>query len=158
GPSAGEPGHRRGPLPARLRLQARGRRLRARLRPVHGRVGDPRPGTWQLPNSSSVMNNHAGGGTEPCGPDDTSTLADALRQSCNTSFAMLGVDLGEEQLRETAEGFGFGQRMEIPLSVTPSTIGQDLDDAQLATTSIGQYETRVTPLQMAMVAGTFAND
>src|SRR5699024_4646784 len=99
----------------------------------------------------------AGGGTEPCGPDDTSTLADALRQSCNTSFAQLGVDLGEEQLRETAEGFGFGERLEIPLSVTPSTIGQDLDDAQLATTSIGQYEIRVTPLQMAMVAGPFAN-
>ena len=118
----------------------------------------PGPGTWQLPNSSSVMNNHAAGGTEPCGPDDSSTLAEALRQSCNTSFAMLGVDVGEEQLRETAEGFGFGQRLEIPLSVTPSTIGQDLDDAQLATTSIGQYETRVTPLQMAMVAGTFAND
>ncbi|MGO2558335.1 peptidoglycan D,D-transpeptidase FtsI family protein [Brachybacterium sp.] len=118
----------------------------------------PGPGTWELPNSSAVMNNHAGGGTEACGPDDTSTLAEALRQSCNTSFAMLGVDLGEEQLRETAQGFGFGQRLEIPLSVTPSTIGQDLDDAQLATTSIGQYETRVTPLQMAMVAGTFAND
>ncbi|MDN6328706.1 MAG: penicillin-binding protein 2 [Brachybacterium sp.] len=118
----------------------------------------PGPGTWELPNSSAVMNNHAGGGTEACGPEDASTLAEALRQSCNTSFAMLGVDLGEEQLRETAQGFGFGQRLEIPLSVTPSTIGQDLDDAQLATTSIGQYETRVTPLQMAMVAGTFAND
>lgn len=118
----------------------------------------PGPGTWQLPNSTAVMNNHAAGGTEPCGPDDVSTLADALRQSCNTSFAMLGVDLGEEQLRTTAEGFGFGQRMEIPLSVTPSRIGEDMDDAQLATTSIGQYDTRVTPLQMAMVAGAFAND
>ncbi|AXK46117.1 peptidoglycan D,D-transpeptidase FtsI family protein [Brachybacterium saurashtrense] len=118
----------------------------------------PGPGTWQLPNSSAVMNNHAAGGTEPCGPEDTSTLADALRQSCNTSFAMLGVDLGQEQLRETAEEFGFGQSLEIPMSVTPSTLGEDLDDAQLATTSIGQYETRVTPLQMAMVAGAFAND
>ncbi|GAA4521917.1 penicillin-binding transpeptidase domain-containing protein [Brachybacterium paraconglomeratum] len=118
----------------------------------------PGPGTYQLPNSSAVMNNRASGGTEPCGPDDVSTLADALRQSCNTSFAMLGQEVGDEQLRETAAGFGFGQRLEIPLSVTPSTIGEDLDPAQLATTSIGQYETRVTPLQMAMVAGAFAND
>src|SRR5690625_5669239 len=86
------------------------------------------------------MNNRAGGGQEPCGPDDESTLAEALRQSCNTSFAMLGVDLGEEQLRETAEGFGFEQRLEIPLSVTPSSLGSDMDDAQVATTSIGQYE------------------
>ncbi|MFC7464542.1 peptidoglycan D,D-transpeptidase FtsI family protein [Brachybacterium sp. GCM10030252] len=118
----------------------------------------PGPGTYQLPNSSSVMNNHAGGGTEPCGPGEESTLADALRQSCNTSFALLGQKVGEDQLRSTAEEFGFGQRLEIPLSVTPSSIGTDLDPAQLATTSIGQFETRVTPLQMAMVAGTFAND
>ena len=118
----------------------------------------PGPGTWTLPNSSAVMNNHAGGNTEACGPDDASTLADALRQSCNTSFAMLGVDLGEDQLRETAEGFGFGQRQEIPMSVTPSTMGEGMDDAQIASSSIGQYETRVTPLQMAMVAGAFAND
>src|SRR5690625_3792756 len=118
------------------------------------------PGTevYDLQNSSSQMNNHAGGGQEPCGPGDESTLAEALRQSCNTSFAMLGVDLGEEQLHATAESFCFGQRLEIPLSVTPSSLGSDLDDAQVATTSIGQYETRVSPLQMAMVAGAFAHD
>ncbi|MGO1979077.1 peptidoglycan D,D-transpeptidase FtsI family protein, partial [Brachybacterium tyrofermentans] len=118
----------------------------------------PGPGTYTLPNSSSVMNNFSAGRTDPCGPDDESTLAEALRQSCNTSFAQLGVAVGEDQLATTAEEFGFGQRLEIPLSVTPSSIGTDLDDAQLATTSIGQYEDRVTPLQMAMVAGTFAND
>ena len=118
----------------------------------------PGPGTYELPNSSSVMNNFSGGRQEPCGPDDESTLADALRQSCNTSFGMLGVAVGEDQLRSTAEEFGFGQDLSIPMGVTPSRIGEDLDDAQLATTSIGQYETRVTPLQMAMVAGAFAND
>lgn len=118
----------------------------------------PGPGTFTLPNSSSVMNNFSGGSTTACGEDDESTLADALRQSCNTSFAQLGIALGEDALESTAEEFGFGQSMSIPLSVTPSTIGQDLDDAQLATTSIGQYETRVTPLQMAMVAGAMAND
>src|SRR5699024_4297624 len=39
----------------------------------------PGPGTWQLPNASSVRNNHAGGGTEPCGPDATYPPGDALR-------------------------------------------------------------------------------
>ena len=118
----------------------------------------PGPGTYQLPGSDAVMNNHAAGGTEPCGPGDASTLADALRQSCNTSFAMLGGQLGAEALRSTAQDFGFGQDLQIPLEVTPSTLGEDLDAAQVATTSIGQYETRVTPLQMAMVAGATAND
>ncbi|EWS79954.1 peptidoglycan D,D-transpeptidase FtsI family protein [Brachybacterium phenoliresistens] len=118
----------------------------------------PGPGTYTLPGSSSVMNNHAGGGQEPCGPDDRSTLQSALQQSCNTSFAMLGVELGAETLQAKTAEYGFGDRMSIPLGVTPSRIGSDLDDAQLATTSIGQYEDRVTPLQMAMVAGSFAND
>lgn len=118
----------------------------------------PGPGVYQLPNSSSTMNNHAGGDRTPCGPNDESTLAEALRTSCNTSFALLGQEVGEEDLRATAEEFGFGKRLEIPLAVTPSSIGTDLDGAQLATTSIGQYETRVTPMQMAMMAGAFAND
>ncbi|MFD4007454.1 peptidoglycan D,D-transpeptidase FtsI family protein [Brachybacterium paraconglomeratum] len=118
----------------------------------------PGPGKYELPNSSSTMNNFSAGRQEPCGPDDESTLAEALRQSCNTSFGMLGVEIGQDQLRSTAEEFGFGQDLSIPMGVTPSRIGEDLDDAQLATTSIGQYETRVTPLQMAMVGGAFAND
>lgn len=118
----------------------------------------PGPGTYTLPQSSSVMNNHAGSGTEACGPDDSSTLQAALEQSCNTSFALLGQEVGEDQLRTTAEEFGFGQKLSIPLSVTPSTIGEDLDASQLATTSIGQYEDRVTPMQMAMVASAMAND
>lgn len=118
----------------------------------------PGPGTYQLPNSSSVMHNHPRGGTEPCGPGNSSSLQDALRQSCNTSFAELGTKLGQDTLRQTTEDFGFGEHLKIPLGVTPSSIGDDLDGAQLATSSIGQYEDRVTPLQMAMVASAFADD
>ncbi|MDO5661945.1 MAG: penicillin-binding transpeptidase domain-containing protein [Brachybacterium sp.] len=118
----------------------------------------PGPGTYTLPQTQNVMNNFAGGDQSPCGPGEESTLQDAMRQSCNTSFALLGTELGEDALQETTREFGFGQRLEIPHGVTPSTIGTELDDAQLATTSIGQFEDRVTPLQMAMVAGAFAND
>lgn len=118
----------------------------------------PGPGTYKLPLSTSVMNNHAGGDTTPCGPGDASSLADALRQSCNTSFALLGQELGADALQKTATDFGFGQKLSIPLRVTPSSIASDMDAAQLATTSIGQYETKVTPLEMAMVAGAIASD
>lgn len=118
----------------------------------------PGPGSYTLPNSSSTLANRSGGNKTPCGPNDASSLKDALKQSCNTSFAMLGVKLGEEAIQKKAEEYGFGDSMQIPMKVTPSTIGSDMDDAQLATTSIGQYEDRVTPLQMAMMAGSFAND
>lgn len=118
----------------------------------------PGPGTYTLPNTSSVMNNHAGGNQEACGPNDESTLMSALEQSCNTSFALLANELGEDELSATAEEFGFGQDLSIPMSVTPSTMGSDLNSAQLASTGIGQYDTRVTPMQMAMVAAGAAND
>lgn len=118
----------------------------------------PGPGSYRLPQSTSTMSNHPRGGTEPCGPQDRSTLQEALAQSCNTSFALLGTRLGEDKLNATAKDFGFGQRLSIPMGVTPSSIGTDLDQAQLATTSIGQYEDRVTPLQMAMVASALDND
>lgn len=118
----------------------------------------PGPGTYQLPGSSRVMNNHADGGTEPCGPGDASSLLEAMRQSCNTSFALLGNELGQDALRTTAEEYGFGKKLSIPMRVTPSTIGEDLDASQLASSSIGQYEDRVTPLQMAMVVASFDAD
>src|SRR5699024_12758967 len=56
------------------------------------------------------------------------------------------------------EAFGFGQRLNIPLPVTPSVLGEDLNDAHLAMTAIGQFDVRVTPLQMAMVSAAVAND
>ena len=92
-----------------------------------------------------------------CG-DGEVPLEYALQVSCNTPFAMLAVEHGEEALAEQAEAFGFGQRLNIPLTVTPSVLGQDLDDAQLAMTAIGQFDVRVTPLQMAMVSAAVAND
>ena len=43
------------------------------------------------------------------------------------------------------------------MRVTPSSIPPELDKPQLAQASIGQYDVRVTPLQMAMVAAGVAN-
>jgi peptidoglycan glycosyltransferase len=118
----------------------------------------PGPGSFRLPDTQNTMYNHPNRGNTACGADDSSTLSEALQQSCNTSFAKLGIELGQDKVRKKAEEFGFGDRLEIPLSVTPSTMGDDLNDAQLATSSIGQYEDRVTPLQMAMVASAMDND
>src|SRR5699024_3240102 len=63
-----------------------------------------------------------------------------------------------DAVREQAEAFGFGQRLSIPLQVTPSTLGDIENDAQLAMTAIGQYSVRMTPLQMAMISAAVAND
>ncbi|RBP67298.1 cell elongation-specific peptidoglycan D,D-transpeptidase [Brevibacterium sanguinis] len=112
------------------------------------------PGTLDLPQTTAtISNSHPGA----CRNGGRPSLADSLAESCNTSFASLGMDLGEDAIRDQAEKFGFGQEIEIPLSVEPSTFPSDLNPPQLAQSSLGQFEVRATPLQMAMMTAGIAN-
>ncbi|MEO8519371.1 MAG: penicillin-binding protein 2 [Dermatophilaceae bacterium] len=93
---------------------------------------------------------------KPCGPGNKTSLTHALEISCNTAFGWLGLQLGADDLRAQAAKFGFGDALRVPMHVTPSTIPQ-LDVPQTALAAIGQYEVKVTPLQMAMVGAAIAN-
>ncbi|XVX20342.1 peptidoglycan D,D-transpeptidase FtsI family protein [Actinomycetota bacterium] len=115
----------------------------------------PGPATLKLPQTTISLPNHGGGA---CGPGDKSTLIVALQKSCNTSFAWLGMQIGADSLRSQAAKFGFGDQLRIPMRVTPSTVPAELNQPQLAQSAIGQYDVRVTPLQMAMVAAGIANN
>jgi peptidoglycan glycosyltransferase len=86
------------------------------------------------------------------------SLEDALIRSCNIPFAELGVDLGEATIGSMADDFGFGATLEIPLRVTASRYPRGMDQAQLMLSSFGQYDVRVTPLQVAMISAAIAND
>jgi peptidoglycan glycosyltransferase len=112
------------------------------------------PSTLPLPNSSAVLGNMNG---EACSSSGKQTLTQALDVSCNTGFAQVGMNLGQDQLRAQAQAFGFGRDLAVPMAVTPSSIGDNLDQAQTAMSAIGQYDDRVTPLQMAMVVSAIVN-
>ncbi|HWI32615.1 MAG TPA: penicillin-binding transpeptidase domain-containing protein [Microbacterium sp.] len=114
----------------------------------------PNPAVYQLPQSSSTVQN-AWGGT--CGPGAEVTIADALRLSCNIPFAELAVQLGDEAIFDMAELFGFNLSFESPLVSTPSSYPRALDDAQTALSGFGQGQVTATPLQMAMVSAGIAN-
>jgi penicillin-binding protein A len=116
----------------------------------------PAPDVLTLPNSSNQLENFGG---SSCSPTGEQSLIDALTESCNTAFAQLGIDLGEDAIREKAEAFGIdGERFSIPLPVVGSTVGEIADDAALGQTSIGQRDVRITTLQAAMIAAAVAND
>ncbi len=115
----------------------------------------PGPAVLDLPLTEAGLRNSDG---RACGEGDQTTLANAMRISCNTAFASLGMSLGTEALREQAAAFGFEEALGIPLEVTPSTVPAEMDAPQLAQASIGQRDVRVTPLQVAMVAAGIAND
>jgi len=115
----------------------------------------PSPRELDLPQTDRNLRNF--GGSSCTG--ETSTLADSLRISCNTAFAALGLELGEDALREQAEAFGFNDdSLAVPTSVAPSIFPSDIAPPSLAQAAIGQFDVRVTPLQMAMVAAGIAND
>ena len=86
-----------------------------------------------------------------------STLADALRISCNTAFAQLGLSLGAKALQKQAQAFGIGAEPSFELSVARSIFPETLDAPQTALSSIGQYDVALTPLQAAMIVAGIAN-
>lgn len=88
------------------------------------------------------------------------TLSDAFANSCNTTFAALSQELGYSMLGETAEAFGFNENfMFSDLIVYNSSYPiDDLSAEDLAWSSIGQGRVLTTPMHMALIAGTIAND
>ncbi|MBV2353245.1 penicillin-binding protein 2 [Streptomyces sp. J2-1] len=109
------------------------------------------PDPYRLPGTTTRLTNEGDGCRD-------ASVRDAFEWSCNTVFAKLGVDVGVPQMTATAEAFGFNDPgVRMPFPVAKSTFDTSVDRAQLALSSIGQYNTRATPLQMAMVAAAVAN-
>ncbi|MFF1354208.1 peptidoglycan D,D-transpeptidase FtsI family protein [Streptomyces sp. NPDC058297] len=109
------------------------------------------PSPWLLPDTSTLLRNEAKG----C---EDASLADAIRVSCNTVMAKLGVQVGLKGMVSAARKFGFDDAgVRIPSGVARSNFDTDMDRSQLALSSIGQFNTRATPLQMAMVSAAVVN-
>jgi peptidoglycan glycosyltransferase len=99
-------------------------------------------------------------GNSGCGGD----IATMLPPSCDTGFAILGTKVGAPSMVAEANSFGFNQQPPIDLPHSADQVSQFLqpscyENAEifLAFSSIGQFCTKSTPLQMAMVAGAIAN-
>ncbi len=114
------------------------------------------PKELTLPQTSRPLRNFGG---ETCDPSGRQSLTDALAISCNTAYAQLGLDVGEDALRRQAKAFGFGQSdLEVPLNTATSVFPDGgLDPPSLGQSAIGQRDVTATPLQMAMVAAGVAN-
>jgi peptidoglycan glycosyltransferase len=106
-----------------------------------------------LPQSDKQLHNF---GNSACG----GTLADSFRQSCNTTFGRIGLDLGEK-LVDGMKAFGITEDVPFDLpearsgGPAPGTFAHN--KPSFANAAIGQGDVAVTPLQMATVAGAIAN-
>jgi len=112
--------------------------------------------TYQLPQTSDdsgLIDNEG----RSCGSDKIPFMQ-AMAQSCNTTFAQLGVELGADALREQAEAFGFNEHYLDDIGPQAiSRFPEDANEPQAGQSAIGQFEVRATPLQMAMVGAGIAN-
>ena len=105
-----------------------------------------------LPDSNTTLENYGG---RACGG---TTLLTAFAESCNTAFAQVMMDQGDQGLRDVAERFGIGQTYDgLGLPTTSSTLGEIESKAALGQTAIGQRDVSFTPLDNAVIAATIAN-
>ncbi|WP_284199047.1 penicillin-binding transpeptidase domain-containing protein [Alicyclobacillus sacchari] len=95
------------------------------------------------------------------------SIADAIAQSCDVTFAELGVRLGRTAIEKSAHRFGlpstglapvFAGQATIPEAQRGIVFRRSGDDAGLlANTAIGQEDVRMTPLAGAVLAATLAS-
>ncbi|MER6612637.1 penicillin-binding transpeptidase domain-containing protein [Streptomyces xantholiticus] len=108
------------------------------------------PEPYLLPNTRTPLPN----ATKGC---ENASLAYAVQWSCNSVMANLGARVGLADMVAAARGFGFNDPgLRIPSGVTASNFDTDMSPDQLALSSIGQFNTTATPLQMALVASAVA--
>jgi peptidoglycan glycosyltransferase len=111
------------------------------------------PNPYILPGTETALPNESA--SDPC---TNATMTVALEYSCNTVFAKLGAEVGNARMVQEADKFGFNVARDMPVGVVPSIFPSGLDPAGNAQSSIGQFDTTATPLQMAMVASAICNN
>lgn len=84
---------------------------------------------------------------------------DSFAYSCNASFGNIGLKLDKSLFRDTCESLLFNTRLPTDISHVESyfDLPDDASDWLTAATAIGQGNTTVTPLHMAMIASAVAN-
>jgi peptidoglycan glycosyltransferase len=95
-------------------------------------------------------------------------IEEALAYSSNVSFAIMANELGSERMAETIRAFGFDTEYTIPYYGSFSSSAGAADSGgirffergpwELALTGIGQGETLVAPLHLALMSAALAND
>ncbi|WP_242826986.1 peptidoglycan D,D-transpeptidase FtsI family protein [Butyrivibrio sp. MC2013] len=84
----------------------------------------------------------------------------SFAQSCNSSFANMGLELDQKKFSSTLDKLLFGHELptELPSAVSRAEASKGLSVHDRMQLSIGQGKTLVTPLHMNMITMAIAND
>jgi peptidoglycan glycosyltransferase len=86
---------------------------------------------------------------------------DALAKSCNSTFAQIAIELGEEKLNATAKELGIGSTITISGAINSFEGKFDISNVavdKLGWTGIGQGDTRIAPITMLRIVSAIANE
>jgi peptidoglycan glycosyltransferase len=121
------------------------------------------PIRYQLPGTVTDLPNSNGGNC--AAQNGKESVARALEMSCNTAFAMLGVELGNDKIYQMANKFGVNAKFTLaqgtssfPMVTSESFYPQKTTSDRLALNSIGQGDVTLTPLQDCLFASAIANN
>ena len=80
--------------------------------------------------------------------------------SCNSSFANIGLSLNLEEFSENNEALLFNSELPLDISYSKSSFTLDSSDSSfmIMQTAIGQGETTITPIHLALITCAIAND
>lgn len=85
----------------------------------------------------------------------------AIVYSDNIFFARTGLDMGTQAFEEGLRALGYDEEIPGGLPVEPSQISEDDDldrDVALADSAYGQYQVKISPLHLALIYSSLAND
>jgi len=87
-------------------------------------------------------------------------LRQSIIVSCNTNFARMGVELGSKIVTDISRDFLIGETLksDMPITVSRYPYNKGMNPTDVAAVSIGQGKLLVTPIHMAAVISTFANN
>ncbi len=98
---------------------------------------------------------------EPDGPG-TQNIGDAFAYSCNTVFAELGLEIGDDALIAIAASLGLAEAVPLPLPTSAGQLANSraflASDGGLAATAFGQGELQLTPLHLALMTAAVGNN
>jgi peptidoglycan glycosyltransferase len=111
--------------------------------------------TTTLPDTNKTLSNFGFGS---CG----GTIAEMLPPSCDTGFALVGLDVGATDMTKAADSFGYN---EIPPIDLPGAVASNFPPVgyfsnhlpELAYSAIGQENVGTSALMNALVAGAIGN-
>lgn len=84
----------------------------------------------------------------------------AFAKSCNSSFADIGMAIDRNKFSQTLHSLYFNEELPVDFPVKTSSVSDEIQssDSVMLQTAIGQGETQITPIQLAMITAMIAND